>query len=1000
MRQFLEILLDGASIFSECVALRLDRRTDQAVDALTLELASYGLYSQFNFGALPASPRIQVATAVGDPKTDGATGGTVLSSTSSNFLTQGVTTDDLLLILFSSVEADLGAWPITNITATQLTSSHTFGSTTGVHFIVLKNQGRFFIEKPDVAEDRNQITIPSLWGRSPLARLLDPFAPKISRTWKVKTSFYEVTRELVREAGMDETKIQFDIDNYEIPADLLSVTSQYPLQIIMDLAGKTNGYVRNTKGGHLWVKRERFHFGVLPVAAALGDDDVEEARTRIEYPEFGNRILIRSSVPNASQPLRVTIKAPNGCLRGDGRAKMVVEAIVVDNEGKPAANGTLVEWTIDNGALAHFGLVRSETGEKAIVSEPQRASGLQSVSTEYPIGQVVGVFLEEDFQKATDFFGAGGTFEGTQIELEFELPFTDSRLVVDYVARGVASSTLFTNAGAPEQETEIHAAIGRIRDSATFCINNQRNVTINMSADITEHNICEQGQKSSQVFVEVDIDGQGGSGSMVQWFLAGPGSIAPAFSPVVNAIIQGEVARSINKFEVATKHKIVDVIGVWMLEAGRTGTNFFTTRQQRRGSFADNKITLGTDLPSDGAQVMIDYRASGIARAVYTATDIIGQATVTARVRDGTSANFEGKIEIETVNRCAEGAQTPQEPPGGEKNCDDSVSTAVGCNAATYPNPINATVEECICRQESFGAPCPDNEEDCRELCGDLYSKYGLDPLSCEARVTDEEREEMEEQLGVTILPNQAKAYQDCIGECDGNPDCIDPCVDAHREATVDRCTERCLDHGLIIDPKEGSIQCTGAKSITFTAKGGKPPYSWSASAGVLTVGEDGKSATLKPAPGANVGGTAYTTTLTWEGRASAGCPNCSQNAFNCGSGATSAAFGCNDNFINFPTTVLCAEPPPPFEETVYCQIILGGECGGGVPCSNVPNCDALQDACAAMQSGKGAIRDCRTPSMINQGCQPCALQFGSGGGGIVTVRDSQGLAATAVVTQ
>jgi hypothetical protein len=995
MRQFLEILLDGDSMLSEVRALRLDRRSDQAVDALTLELAGYALYSEFNFGALPASPRIQVGSAAGDPKTDGATaGGGVLTSASSNFVTQGVTTDDLLLILDSSVPGDIGAWPITNIAATQLTSSHTFGSATGVDFIVLTNQGRFFIEKPDVAEDQNSLTIPSLWGRSALARMIDPFAPKISRTWKVPTSFYEVTRELVREAGMDDLKIQFDIDDYPIPQDLLSVTGQYSLQIIMDLAGKTNGYVRNKKSGDLWVKRERFHFGALSVAVTLGDADVQEARTRIEYPEFGNRILIRSSVPNASQPLRVTIKAPNGCLRGDGRAKMVVEAIVVDNEGKPAANGTLVEWTIDNGTLAHFGLVRSETGEKFIISEPQRASGLQSLSTDYPIGQVVGVFLEEDFPKGTDFFGAGGTFDGTQIELEFELPFTDSRLVVDYVAKGVASSTLFTNAGAPEQETEIHVAIGRIRDSATFCINNQRNVTIKMSANITEHNLCVPGQLSSQVLAEVDIDGQGGSGAMVQWFLAGPGSVTPPFSPVTNAIIEGEVGRAVNTFEVATKHKIVAVIGVWLLEAGRMGTNFFATRQQRRGSFADNKIILGTDLPDDGAQVMIDYRANGIARAVFTATDIVGRSTITARVRDGTSANFEESIEIETVNRCAEGGQTPQEPPGGEKNCNDSVSVAVGCNAATYPNPINATVEECICRQESFGAPCPDNEEDCRALCEQLYNKYGLDPLSCESRVTDDEREEMEEQIGVNIPAIKAKAYRDCIKECDGNPDCIDPCVDAHREATVNRCTKRCLDHGVLISPAEGSINCTGAKTITFTAKGGKPPYSWSASVGVLTVGEDGNSAVLKPPAntGGLVAGTAYSFVIGYATISNGSCLDAHAfQDFNC----RDEGVGSCQQAVNAGGFFTCDGVVKDWCDFTKCNEDSGnGICNTG--CMNgFPRQSAPCSTCNPVQFGE--VCDRRTPMQISQGCQPCSVLFADGG--IVTVRDSQGLAATAVVT-
>jgi len=378
---------------------------------------------------------------------------------------------------------------------------------------------------------------------------------------------------------------------------------------------------------------------------------------------------------------------------------------------------------------------------------------------------------------------------------------------------------------------------------------------------------------------------------------------------------------------------------------------------------------------------------------VYTATDIIGQATVTARVRDGTSANFEEEIEIETVNRCAEGAQTSQEPPGGEKDCNDSVATAVGCNAASYPNPINATVEECICRQESFGFPCPDNEAGCRALCEDLYNRYGLDPLSCEARVTDDERREMELQLRITIPANQAKAYQDCISECDGNPDCIDPCVDAHREATVDRCAERCLDHGVIIDPREGSINCTGAKSLTFTAKGGKPPYTWRASVGVLSVGEDGKSAVLKPPANAGgaVAGTAYSFVIGYASVLNGSCLDShAWQDFNC----NDEGLGSCQATINAGGFFTCGGVQKDWCDFTKCNEDSGnGICVTG--CMNgFPRQTAPCSTCNPVQFGE--VCDRRTPTQISQGCQPCAVLFAEGG--IVTVRDSQGLAATAVV--
>jgi hypothetical protein len=289
MRSFCEILLDGDSILPLVRSLRLDRRNDQAGDELTLELASDALYDELDFSTLPAAPRIQVATAVGDPKADGATAGNALTSASSNFVVAGVTVNDLLLVLASPNAADVGVWPITSVAAGDLESAHAFAAEIGVVFVVLKSQGRFFIEKPDVLEDRNSVSIPSLWGRSGLARLLDPFAAKLSKTWNQPTTFYEICRELVSGAGMDAASIVFDIDDYAIPASLLSVTGQYPLQVIIDLASKTNGYVRNGKSGDLWVKRERFHFGALPVAQALVDDDVQETRVRVEYPESNIR---------------------------------------------------------------------------------------------------------------------------------------------------------------------------------------------------------------------------------------------------------------------------------------------------------------------------------------------------------------------------------------------------------------------------------------------------------------------------------------------------------------------------------------------------------------------------------------------------------------------------------------------------------------------------------------------------------------------------------------
>ena len=170
----------------------------------------------------------------------------------------------------SNIPADIGGFPITAVGTTTLTSSHIFGTSPGIEFIVLKNQGKFFVEKPDVLEDKDRIAIPSLWGRNGLARLTDPFAGKLTKTFKNKTSFSAVVKDLVKDAGMDDTKIQIDIDDFIIPGNLLTVSNRFPLSIIIDLASKTNGYVRSKKTGDLHVKKNIFHFGALPIAQNLG----------------------------------------------------------------------------------------------------------------------------------------------------------------------------------------------------------------------------------------------------------------------------------------------------------------------------------------------------------------------------------------------------------------------------------------------------------------------------------------------------------------------------------------------------------------------------------------------------------------------------------------------------------------------------------------------------------------------------------------------------------
>ncbi len=343
MRQYFNILLDGSSILEKIRSLRIERRRDRAVDTFTVELADFSLYSSFDFGLVPTSERLHVGTAKGAPKMDGSTSGSgVVTSVSSDFTVAGVTTDDIIEIINSKVPGDIGGWPITAVGTTTLTSSHIFGSAAGIEFIILKNQGKFFVEQPDVLEDKNQIAIPSLWGRNGLARLTDPFAAKLTKTFKNKTTFSAVVKDLVKDAGMDDTKVLIDIDDFIIPGNLLSVSNRLPLSIIIDLATKTNGYVRSKKSGDLHIKKDIFHWDGLSIAETLGDDEIQEMTEQVDFPEFGNRILVRSVLPESGQDVRVSLSLETSCIRGDGRAQVAAQAVVTDLKGNPLPNGTLI----------------------------------------------------------------------------------------------------------------------------------------------------------------------------------------------------------------------------------------------------------------------------------------------------------------------------------------------------------------------------------------------------------------------------------------------------------------------------------------------------------------------------------------------------------------------------------------------------------------------------------------------------------------------------------
>ena len=1035
--QFVDVLLDGTSIRENIVSFRLQRPRNRATDTLTLRLADFSLYSQFDFALIPLTERLHVGTSTASPKTDGSTVGTnIFTSAGSDFTAEGVTLDDIIFVIQSTESADLGGHEITVVGTTTLTSSFTFGTASSIRFIILTNQGRFFVEKPDVIESEEDIAIPSLWGRNGLARMTDPFIGRLTKTFTRKQNFSDLVTELVTGAGMDPSKIIIDIDDFIIPGNLLTISNQLPLDVLTNIARKTNGYIRSQKTGDIHIKKDFLHFLGQPISLVVGDDEVREFQERTDFPTFGNRVLVRSVTPEAAQDLRISLSLATSCTRGDGRQPVPARAVVTNQRGLPISDGTPVDWDITSAdgvdivfTVAHGRtLTRSET----IIDEEKRSSSLLTVSTEDPIREVIGVYLKLDTRKQTNFFTSGaspGSFQGTSITLARSLPFSNTLVFVDYVAGGIAKNTIRSFAGVAEGTVNfVNAAVGRIRDTRTLCINNNRNITINMTAEPSEFNLCLLGSHTGTITAVVADNGIIGSRLGIFWSLVGLGSLSSSFTMVRNTGIDSENQTSRNLFTVSTKYDIASVVGVFRADDGKSGTNHFTQSQDRSGSFDEREITLGTNLPFNRDRVIIEYVAKSITQVGYTAPeDQTGPSVVQiiTRIDDGTALGITEAEEILLNFRCPDengvipgvdpSTGLPSEPTP-DPDCDDSTAAAKACNIG---DPTEQEFTECICGFLLSGGACPDDEEECRTMCQEDYNANGRSSMLCDVETRDQFCRRETGNVSLSALSD---------------------CRDEHEPSTVDACVQRCLDHDieeeaveeLMINPASPIMDCGVGGTIQLEAVGGSPPYTWEITApegtpNLVVGGQDDRIATISPQPDESVladNFKAFHRNVFFQGCGHAGVggstahPQVPQVCFvACGNNSTfpDGRLGCstitpatniqgifNEHFTSCGSPDVCAN------HIGHCQNADEGTCAPAQNPGVAPGPDTIDCSFVVNENltigfiaenriyANGAIDDKRSAGDIAAGCVPCAIAMG---GAVVTVTDSFGSEAMVTIT-
>jgi len=178
------------------------------------------------------------------------------------------------------------------------------------------------------------------------------------------------------------------------------------------------------------------------------------------------------------------------------------------------------------------------------------------------------------------------------------------------------------------------------------------------------------------------------------------------------------------------------------------------------------------------------------------------------------------------------------------------------------------------------------------------------------------------------------------------------------------------------------SLGCSGTKSLTLIACGGRTPYTWSHTGSVVLSATTGTKITVTPPTnsGSGVSGVAYEI----DGYQ---CSVVFTGAGNCGSVGVvavnkSVTYGCNDQVLTCQTgsSIGACSPTVP--------AITSMPCAGGTGCS-FPACND-----GGMGDLLTAQCDARTAGMISNGCSPCGLQAGA----TVSVTDALGVVTTIVL--
>lgn len=513
------------------------------------------------------------------------------------------------------------------------------------------SQGTFFIEKPVQVANEDGTTSPGVWGRSSTAKAGPPFAQKITKEWDTDTTFFDIVTEVATLCGLTITS---EVDNYQIVAKSYVADNVYPIDIIQELAEFIGGYVGCTNAGALVVKKNVFHPTVATYT--LTDIDIADHNESKELPDFGNRIRI-SALGGTGSGYNVVLEAleDSDCLPADGASKGTLLAFVTDSENNPAPLNTVVSWTAGDGLSLEY--AATTTRNYILTGRKHKADNFYTVSVDYPIQQVIGIWAYSDSGNLNNYWEEGhSSFLGNKITVRKPFTYCDQTLRITYVTAGCAVNKVI--AGSVARDVVVSADVEGAQDEITVKLGNtcacgsSLNVKTNPSGEVCLGNL-------GHILVWATINKLPATGQQVRIVKdTGCGTLSSENKILKNVEIRNEVAYAENLISGVTQVSSEIVISsaqiprVWLkTDVGKTNDLY--------SSHEGNVIDLNTIL-STGTEVVIDYHAEGATivawRTIGATKDCV--ANVSVSLSDGTEA---GLIEDVTLRaRDCDATQLPE----------------------------------------------------------------------------------------------------------------------------------------------------------------------------------------------------------------------------------------------------------------------------------------------------------------------------------------------------